>query len=63
LPWTMKCDVATTIAIEDLNAAPRELFARRNHVGSFRVPSQGYDGSVFKQQQNIANEVIFAKLN
>ena len=59
----MKCDVATTIAIEDLHAALRELFARRNHVGSFRVSPQGYNGSVFKQQQNIADEAIFAKLN
>ena len=58
----MDCDVATAITLKDLHAELRELFARCNHVGSFRVSSQGYNGSVFEQQQNIADETVFAKL-
>ena len=63
LPRTVEGYVATAIALKDLHAALRKLFARRNHVGSFRVSPEGDDGSVFQQQQNIADEAIFAKLN
>src|SRR5580658_855450 len=63
LARAVKGHVATTIAIKDFDAAHRELLVRHNHVGSFCVPTKCDDGSVFEQQQNIANEAIFAKLN
>jgi len=63
LSRTVEGYVATAIALEDLYAALRKLFARRNKIGSFRVPPQSNDWSMFKQQENIANEAIFAKLD
>src|SRR5580704_14989877 len=63
LSRTVEGYVATAITLKHLHAALRKLLARRNHVGSFRVTPKSDDWSVFKQQENIANQAIFAKLN
>jgi len=59
----VECHVAPSIALEHLYAALSELFGRGNDVGRFRVASQGDDGRVLEQEENVADLALFAEID
>lgn len=59
----MKRDIAAAIALEELDAASGKLIGRSKHVGSLGVASERDDGSVFEQQQHVADLACLAQLD
>jgi hypothetical protein len=61
LSGPVKCNVATAIAFEDLNATLGKQFGRGQNVSSLRVATQRDDCGMLEKQNDIADAAVFAK--
>src|SRR4029077_12586527 len=63
LSWPMKRNVPAAIALKHLDAASRELLSRSEHIGSLGIASEGDDGRMFEQKQDVADLSSLAELD
>ena len=61
LAGAVEGDVAAAVAFEEFDAALGEEFGGGDYVGGFGVSAQRDDGSVFEQEQDVADLFFFAK--
>jgi hypothetical protein len=59
----MKGNVASAIALEHLDPASGQNFRRSQHIGRLGIAPERNDGSVFQQQQHVADPGRLAQIN
>ena len=57
----MECNVSTSIALEKLDALSLQEVRRSQQVFSTRIATEGDDGKVFEQKQNVGNASLLAE--
>jgi hypothetical protein len=59
----VESNITPAVRLEQFDASFGELFRRSDDVHSFSISTESNDGSVLKQEKNIANATFFAQLD